>query len=177
MLFDKLVANGAGEVYDLVTGEIVKLVNGPAEESKAEAEQAAAEMEAQVEAKKLLAQLLLDVEKAETPEEVDRLVDRFQKELEPPQDEEHDDDDYAFDPDPEFKTGEDGCTYVVLKFRKSGTNEGYRFEYNLSKMLRNLVDSKLGIEFVKSLFGGSVPELPEGKLPMPSDPPLASDLR
>lgn len=176
MLFDKLVSDGAGEVYDLVTGEIVKLVNGPAEESKAEAEQAAAEMEAQVEAKKLLAQLLLDVEKAETPEEVDRLVDRFQKEIEPPQDEEQDDD-YAFDSDPEFKTGEDGCTYVVLKFRKSGTNEGYRFEYNLSKMLRNLVDSKLGIEFVKSLFGGSVPELPEGKLPMPSDPPLASDLR
>lgn len=178
MLFDKLVSKGAGKVYDLTTGAMIDQINGLEEDrnAQAEAEQAAAEMEAQVETKKLLAQLLLDVEKAETPEEVARLVDRFQKELEPPQ-EEQDDDDYAFDSDPEFKTGEDGCTYVVLKFRKSGTNEGYRFEYNLSKMLRNLVDSKLGIEFVKSLFGGSVPELPEGKLPMPSDPPLASDLR
>lgn len=178
MLFDKLVSDGAGKVYDLTTGAMIDQINGLEEDRNAqtEAEQAAAEMEAQVETKKLLAQLLLDVEKAETPEEIVRLVDRFQKELEPPQ-EEQDDDDYAFDSDPEFKTGEDGCTYVVLKFRKSGTNEGYRFEYNLSKMLRNLVDSKLGIEFVKSLFGGSVPELPEGKLPMPSDPPLASDLR
>ena len=176
MLFDKLVSDGAGNVYDLTTGAMIDQIHGLEEDrnAQAEAEQAAEEMEAQVETKKILAQLLLDVEKAETPEEVARLVDRFQKEIEPPQEEQ--DDDYAFDSDPEFKTGEDGCTYVVLKFRKSGTNEGYRFEYNLSKMLRNLVDSKLGIEFVKSLFGGSVPELPEGKLPMPGDPPLPGEL-
>ena len=178
MLFDKLVAKGAGKVYDLTYGEMIKQKNGLEQdrEALAEAEQAAAEMEAQVETKKLLAQLIRDIEKAETPEDVKQLFDRFQKEIEPPQ-EEQGDDDYAFDSDPEFKTGEDGCTYVVLKFRKKGTNEGYRFEYNLSKMLSNLLDSELGIEFVKSLFGGSVPELPEGKLPMPSDPPLPSDLR
>ena len=93
------------------------------------------------------------------------------------QDEAEDDSDYAFDPDPEFKTGKDGSLYVVLKFRKSGTDQGYRFEYNLSKMVKNLTDSKLGIEFVKSLFNGNLPALPEEKLPMPGDPPLPSELR
>lgn len=186
VIFDKLVSKGAGKAYDLTTGQLVESVYQIEEleqdlKAQDEAEQAAAQMEAQVQAKieanELISRLIRDIEKAETPEDARQLLDRFQKEIEPPQDDEQDDNDYAFDPDPEFKTGEDGCTYVVLKFRKNGTNEGYRFEYNLSKMLNNLVDSKLGVDFIKSLFGSDSPGFPEGKLPMPGDPPLPSELR
>lgn len=183
MLFDKFVQNGAGKVYDLTNGEMIKQYNGLEEdrEALAEAEQAAAEMEAQVQAKKeaneLISQLTRDIEKAETPEDIEQLLDRFQKAVELPQDEEQDDSDYTFDSDPEFKTGEDGCMYVVMKLRMNGTDKGYRFEYNMSKMFSNLMDSELGIEFVKGLFGGKLPDLPEGTMPMPGDPPLASELR
>ena len=205
MIMDKIITKGAGIVYDLASGKVVEYSGQVVDcfgmmvdlNNMDNANKAAAEMEEQVQAKHaemsakaavdelyaMIEQVTAEIESAETPEIAEKAVGRFLDffgEIDMPEDEsntEEEEDDYEFDSTPEFKTGSDGCMYVVTKLRKPGTEKGYRIEYNLNKIFTDGLDSEMFVEFFKLFFGGKLPDFPETQAPMPAAPPLPSELR
>lgn len=199
MIMEKVIGKGAGIVYDLATGQVIDCFGMMADLGNlAKADKAAAEMKEQVEAKRaemsakaaadelnaMIEKVTADIENAETPEAVEKAVDLFLKSfgnIDLPEDvadaEEDNEEDYAFDSTPDFKTGTDGDLYVVLKLRKPGTEEGYRIEYNLNKMFADGLENEMFAEFFKLFFGGKLPDFPEKKVSLPAEPPLPSELK
>lgn len=193
VIMDKIILKGAGYVYDLATGEVIEAKGDFDKEN--EGMVSAGEMDERVMEKRVqqkraekqaeelrayIAKVTADIRNAETEEELENAIDQFLEKFDVPEevtDVQEAEEDYEFDPTPDFKVGADGRMYVVMILRKPGTQQGYRIEYNLNKVFSEGLDNEVFKEFTKLFFGGILPDFPDKQAPVPSDPPLPDDLR